>query len=173
MRTYLVLLCLTLLHFADTHFFFTSKICVIPTSSKSTNASFPMIFAHFISVSHFGNSPNISNFFIIIFAIANRRGESRSSNILFSSVPKSLQTMVTAAMKFKRCLLLGRKAMTNGIKKQRRLFANQGLYSQSCGSSSSHVWMWELDRKEGWAPKNWCFWIVVLEKTLWESCVAL
>ena len=39
------------------------------------------------------------------------------------------------------------------------------LYSQSYGFSSSHVWMWELDHKEGWAPKNWCFWTVVLENT--------
>ena len=38
--------------------------------------------------------------------------------------------------------------------------------SRSCGFSSSHVWMWELDYKESWAPKNWCFWTVVLEKTL-------
>ena len=40
------------------------------------------------------------------------------------------------------------------------------LSSQSCGFSSSHVWMWELDYKESWGPKNWCFWTVVLEKTL-------
>ena len=52
------------------------------------------------------------------------------------------------------------------IKKQRRHFANKGPYSQSYGFSSSHVQMWELDHKEGWAPKNWCFRIVVLEKTL-------
>ena len=52
------------------------------------------------------------------------------------------------------------------IKKQRHYFANKDPYSQSYGFSSSHVWMWELDRKEGWAPKNWCFWTVVLEKTL-------
>ena len=44
-------------------------------------------------------------------------------------------------------------------------FANKGLSSQSYGFSSSHVWMWELDYKESWAPKNWCFWTVVLEKT--------
>ena len=44
--------------------------------------------------------------------------------------------------------------------------ANKGPSSQSYGFSSSHVWMWELDHKEGWAPKNWCFWTVVLEKTL-------
>ena len=47
-----------------------------------------------------------------------------------------------------------------------RVFANKGLSSQSYGFSSSHVWIWELDHKESWAPKNWCFWTVVLEKTL-------
>ena len=52
------------------------------------------------------------------------------------------------------------------IKMQRHYFANKGLASQSYGFSSSHVWMWELDYKESWAPKNWCFWAVVLEKTL-------
>ena len=52
------------------------------------------------------------------------------------------------------------------IKKQRHHFANKGLSSQSYGFSSSHVWMWELDYKESWAPKNWCFWTAVLEKTL-------
>ena len=45
-------------------------------------------------------------------------------------------------------------------------FANKGPSSQSYGFSSSHVWMWELDYKESWAPNNWCFWTVVLEKTL-------
>ena len=52
------------------------------------------------------------------------------------------------------------------IKKQRHHFANKGLSSQSSGFSSSHVWMWELDHKESWVPKNWCFWTVVLEETL-------
>ena len=52
------------------------------------------------------------------------------------------------------------------IKKQRRYFANKGPSSQSYDFSSSHVWMWELDYKESWALKNWCFWTVVLEKTL-------
>ena len=52
------------------------------------------------------------------------------------------------------------------IKKQRHCFANKGPSSQSYVFSSSHVWMWELDLEESWAPKNWCFWIVVLEKTL-------
>ena len=52
------------------------------------------------------------------------------------------------------------------IKKQRLYFANKGPSSQSYGFPSSHVWMWELDYKESWASKNWCFWTVMLEKTL-------
>ena len=55
------------------------------------------------------------------------------------------------------------------IKKQRHYFADKDPYSQSYGFSSSHVQMWELDCKQDWAPKNWCFQIVVLEKTLWGS----
>ena len=50
--------------------------------------------------------------------------------------------------------------------KSRHYFANKGPYSQSYGFSSSHAWMWELDYKESWAPKNWCFWTMLLEKTL-------
>ena len=52
------------------------------------------------------------------------------------------------------------------IKKQRHCFASKGLCSQGYGFGSSHVWMWELDYKEIWVPKNWCFWTVVLDKTL-------
>ena len=52
------------------------------------------------------------------------------------------------------------------VKKQRHYFANKSPSSQGYGFSSSHVWMWELDHKESWAPKNWCFWTVVLDKTL-------
>ena len=52
------------------------------------------------------------------------------------------------------------------IKKQRHYFTNKGLSGQGYGFSSGHVWMWELDYKESWVPKNWCFWTVVLEKTL-------
>ena len=52
------------------------------------------------------------------------------------------------------------------IKKQRHYFANKGSCSQSYGSSSSHVWMWELDYKESWVPKNWSFWTVVLRRLL-------
>ena len=52
------------------------------------------------------------------------------------------------------------------IKKQRHYFVNNGLSGQGYGFSSGHVWMWELGYKESWALKNWCFWTVVLEKTL-------
>ena len=52
------------------------------------------------------------------------------------------------------------------IQKQRHYFVNKGPSSQGYGFSSSHVWMWELDCEESWAPKNWCFWTVVLERTL-------
>ena len=56
--------------------------------------------------------------------------------------------------------------MLTHIKNQRHNFANEGPSSHSYGFFSGHVWMWELDSKESWAPKNWCFWTVVLEKTL-------
>ena len=72
------------------------------------------------------------------------------------------------SQEIKRHLLLGRKAMTNlgSILKSRDInyFANKGPSSQSYGFSSSHVWMWEMDYKESWVLKNWCF--LVLEKTL-------
>ena len=67
----------------------------------------------------------------------------------------------------KRHLLLGRESYDQPrqhIKKQRQ-FVNKGLSSQGYGFSSGHVWMWELDCEESWAPKNWCVWTVVLEKT--------
>ena len=71
-----------------------------------------------------------------------------------------------------RCLFLGRKVMTNldSISKSRRhYFADKGPSSQSYGFSSSHVGMWELDHKEGWALKNWCFWTMVLEEKTLQS----
>ena len=72
----------------------------------------------------------------------------------------------------KRRLLLGRKVMTNldSILK-RRDFVKKDLSSQGYGFSRGHVWIWELDYKESWAPKNWCFWTMVLKKTL-ESPLA-
>ena len=51
------------------------------------------------------------------------------------------------------------------INKQRHFFANKGASSKNYGFSKSHAWMWEMDYKESWAPKNWCFWTAVLQKT--------
>ena len=67
----------------------------------------------------------------------------------------------------KRCLLIGREAMTNldSILKSQDI-TDKGLSSQSCGFPSSHIWMWELDDKKSWVLNNWCFWTVVLGKTL-------
>ena len=80
--------------------------------------------------------------------------------------PKSLQ-VVTASMELK-MLAPWKKSYEKPrqhIKKQRHYFVNKGPSSQGYDFSSSHVWMWELDYKESWALKNWCFWTVVLEKT--------
>ena len=60
----------------------------------------------------------------------------------------------------------GLRVMCQHAKKQRYYFPDKVPSNQSYGFSSSHVWMWELDHEESWAPKNWCFWTVVLEKTL-------
>ena len=76
--------------------------------------------------------------------------------------------MVTVAMKLKDACSLQENydQPRQHIKKQRHSFADKGASSQSYGFSSSHIWMWELDYKESWVPKNWCSWTVVLEKTL-------
>ena len=66
------------------------------------------------------------------------------------------------SLEIKRYLLLGRKTMTN----LESVFIARGPYSQSYGSSNSHVQLWELDHKGGWAPESWCFPTMVLEKTL-------
>ena len=99
--------------------------------------------------------------------MANRWGNNGNCDRLnFGEAPKLLQ-MVTAAMKL-RHLLLGRKVMANleNVFKSRDITLQQSPSSQRYCLPSSHVWMWELDYKESWAPKNWCFWIVVWEKTL-------
>ena len=95
--------------------------------------------------------------------------------LFFGGALESLQ-MVTAAMKLKDACSSGRKAMTNlaSILQSRDIadkyllsyLAKKGPSSQGYDFSSSHVWMWGLDYKESWVPKNWCFWTVVLEKTL-------
>ena len=72
----------------------------------------------------------------------------------------------------KRCLLLGRKAMTNldSILKSRGItLPTKAHLVKAMVFSSSHVWMWEMDYNKGWVPKNWCFWTVVLKKTLVSS----
>ena len=74
----------------------------------------------------------------------------------FFWAPKSLQ-MVSAAMKLKDAFSLEDDKPRQCIKKQIHHLANKGPSSQSYDFSSSHVWMWELDHKESWAPKNWCF----------------
>ena len=84
---------------------------------------------------------------------------------LFSWAPKLLQ-MVTADMKLKDTWKKSNDKLRQSIKKQRYHFAYKGPCSQSYDFSSSHVQVWELDHKKGWAPKNWCFQIVMPEKTL-------
>ena len=87
---------------------------------------------------------------------------------LFFKAPKSPQ-MVIVAIKLKDAYSLEGKVMTNldSILKSRDIsLSNKDPYSQGYGFSRGHVWMWELDYKESWGPKNWCFSTVVLEKTL-------
>ena len=86
---------------------------------------------------------------------------------LFWGGRKSLQ-MVTAARKLKAPCSLEENydQPRQHNKKQRHYFTNKSPSSQGYGFSSSHVWTWELDHKQSWALKNWCFWTVVLEKTL-------
>jgi len=101
--------------------------------------------------------------------MASRWGNSVNSDRLyfFNYFPKSLQ-MVTVAMKLKDTYSWKKSydQPRQHIKKQRHYFANKCLSKQRYGFSSSHVWMWELDYKVSWVPKNWCFWTVALEKTL-------
>ena len=100
--------------------------------------------------------------------MANRRGNSGNSGWLyFLGAPKSLR-MVIAAMRLN-TLVLWKESygqLRQHIKKQRHYLVDKGWYSQSYNFSSSHVWIWELEHKESWAPKNWYFQTVVLEKTL-------
>ena len=101
--------------------------------------------------------------------MANRWGNNGNSDRLyFGEAPKSLQ-MVTTAMKLKDAWSLEENLWPTyqHIKKQRHNFANKGPSIQSYDFSSSYVWMWELSYKESCAPKNWCFWTVVLKT--WES----
>ena len=90
-----------------------------------------------------------------------------ASGPITSRAPKSLQLVMQPWNQNSLALL--KKSYDKPrqhIKKQRQHFSDKSPYSQSYGFSSSHVWMWELDHKQGWVLKNWCFWTVVLEKTL-------
>ena len=107
--------------------------------------------------------------------MANRwRDSGNSDRLFFGGAPKSLQ-MVICSHEIKRCLLLLRKVITNldSILKSRDITLSTKVClvkaRKTTGFSSSQVWMWELDYKESWAVKNWCFWTVVLEKTLESS----
>ena len=82
---------------------------------------------------------------------------------LFLGAPKSLQIMI-AALKLKDSYSLDQPRQH--IKKQKHYFVNKGPSSQGYGFSNSHVWMWELDYKESWVLKNWCFWTVVCWRRL-------
>ena len=92
--------------------------------------------------------------------MANRWGKSGSSNrFYFGGLQNQIIAYSDCSHEIKKCLLLGRTAMTklDSILKSRDI-TNKRLSSQSYGFSSSHVWIWELDHKESWEPKNWCFW---------------
>ena len=101
--------------------------------------------------------------------MANRWGNNGNSQ---RSYLISLGSKITAddecSHEIKRCLLLGRKAMTNmnSILKSRDITLPTKICLVKASFSSSHIWIWELDHKESWVTKNWYFWSVLLEKTL-------
>ena len=108
--------------------------------------------------------------------VANRKGKVETVTDFIFVSSKSLWTVTaTKKLKAKQNKQTKKKTLDSWkenydrlrqhIKKQGHYFADKSLYSQSYGFSSSHVWMWSLDHKEGWALKNWCVW-TVLEKTL-------
>ena len=96
-------------------------------------------------------------------------GETMETVIAYIFLGSKITADSDLSNEIKRCLFLGKKSYDKPrqhIKKQRHYFANNSSYSQSHGFSSSHVLMWELDHKEGWASTNWCLWILVLKKIL-------
>ena len=102
--------------------------------------------------------------------MANRCRNGRNSERLNFGGDSKITADGDCRHEFKRCLLLGRKAMTDldSILKSRDMTLSAKVHpsSQIYGFSSSHVWMCSLGHKEVWVPKNWCFWTVALEKTL-------
>ena len=99
--------------------------------------------------------------------MANRKGECGSRH-RFSLLGSEITTDGDCSREMRRRLFLRRKVTTtlDSVLETRRHFADKHPCSQGYGFSSGHVWMWELDCEESWAPKNWCFWTMVLEKTL-------
>ena len=95
-------------------------------------------------------------------------GEKVETVIDFIFLGSNITENSDCSHEIKRHLLLGRKAMTNldSVLKSRDITLSKDLYSQSYGFPSSHEWMWELDHKEGWVLKNWCFQMVVLKSPL-------
>ena len=105
--------------------------------------------------------------------MANRLGNNENSDRLYFGGGSKITADGDCSHEIRRRLLIGRKAMTNldSILKSRDItLPTKGPSSQSYGFSSSYVWMWELDYKESWEAKNWCFWTVVLEETLENPC---
>ena len=102
--------------------------------------------------------------------MANRWGNSGNSEDRLCFLVSEVTADGDSSHEIKRCLLLERKVMTNldSVLKSGDIALPTKVWmdSQNCGFFSSHVWMWELDHEEGWVPENWCFQIVVLEKTL-------
>ena len=102
--------------------------------------------------------------------MANRGRNSGNSGKLYFGVGVGLKITVDGDCSHEIKALAPRKKSYDPprqhIKKQRHYFANKGPSSQGYVFSRSHVWIWDLDYKESWAPKNWCLWSVVLEKTL-------
>ena len=99
--------------------------------------------------------------------MANRWGNTGNSERLFLEGSK-ITADGDCSCEIKRCMLLGRKVLTNldSILKSIDITLPTEVCLVKAGFSSGRVWMWELDYKESWTPKNWCFWTVVLEKTL-------
>ena len=86
-------------------------------------------------------------------------GETMETVTEFIFLDSRITVESVCSHEIKRCFLLGRKAITNldSILKSRDINLHICLSSQSCGFSSSHIWIWQLDHKEGSVPENWCF----------------
>ena len=100
----------------------------------------------------------------VTFGVVGQGGKVTVVHMSLASIQSSVQN-VTLFFK-KRFIIFIINLVNLKKKKQRHYFAFKGLSSQSYGFSSSHLWIWKLDYKESWAPKNWCFLTVVLEKIL-------